>query len=124
MTAASLGVAHQRGGRLPSVAGVLKRLAEVCDRLLVAAFTIELTKKIPDGIAAVDTRRQLDLEPLHDRGQVVRVGCARGLGRGWCARGCTGNDEGQETSQHGEASAHHVRGPSVAASRTIPAGCA
>ena len=47
MTAASLGIADQRGGRLASVAGVLERLAEVRDRLLVAAFTAELTKKIP-----------------------------------------------------------------------------
>ena len=109
MAAATLGIAHKRIGSLSSVAGALQGLAEIRDRLLVAAFTAELTEKLPDRIAPVDIRRQLELEPLHDRKQVIHV--ARALGRGRCAEGGNCDDEGQEASQRGEASAHHVRMP-------------
>src|SRR5215510_171557 len=87
MTATSLGIAHERGGGLASVAGTLQRLAEVRDRLLVAAFTVELTERFPDWIAAGDARRELERQPLHDGGKVVGVGRARGLRRGRSAQG-------------------------------------
>src|SRR5262249_6401727 len=112
MTTAGLGIGHERGGSLASVAGTLQGLAEIRNRLLVAAFTAELTEKLSDGIASVDSRGQSELEPLHDRKQVIRVARPRSLGRGRSAHGGPCNDERQETSQRGEASARHVRMPS------------
>src|SRR5262249_46922794 len=91
------------------VAGTLQRLAEICDCLLVTAFTAELTEKLPNGIAAGDIRRQRELEALHDGDKIVRV--VRALGRGRCAEGGNCNDEKQKASQRDEASAHHVRMP-------------
>src|SRR5262245_21559070 len=100
MTAASLGIAQERSGRLASVAGTLERLAEVRDRLLVAAFTAELIEKLPDCIAPVNARRELERQPLHDGGEVLGVARARGLRRGRSAQGGAGGDgERQEQSQ-------------------------
>src|SRR5215475_12409979 len=111
MTTAGLGIGHERGGSLSSVAGTLQGLAEIRDRLLVAAFTAELTEKLSDRIAPRDIRGQSELEPLHDHKQVIRVARLRSLGGGRSVQGGTCNDERQETSQRGEASARHVRMP-------------
>src|SRR6266581_4433144 len=109
MTAASLGIAHQRSGSLTSVAGTFQCFAEVRDRLLVAAFTAELTEKLPDWIAPVDIHRQLELEPLHDAEKVVRVG--RVLRGGRSAENGARDEERQEQSQPGNARARHADAP-------------
>src|SRR5262245_21314800 len=118
MTSTSLGIAHQRGGSLASVAGTLQRLAEVRDRLLIAAFTAELTEKLSDWIVAGDVHRDLERQPLHDGDKVVRVACARGLrcGRSGGSGAC---DEGERQEQSQPAEARHADASSSSDSTEI-----
>src|SRR5215468_9376097 len=111
MTAASLGIAHQRGGRLASVAGILQGFAEIRDRLLVATFTVELIEKLSDWIAPRDVRREFERQPLHDGSKITWLGRARSLRRGRSAENGARNEERQQQSQPGNARARHAMPP-------------
>src|SRR5215467_15718447 len=66
---------------------------------------------LSDGIAPVDVDRERERQPLHDRKEAVRLGCARVLRGGGSAESGARNEKRQEQSQPGNARARHADAP-------------
>src|SRR5258708_39485102 len=65
--------------RSTPVAGILQRLAEISNGLLVARFTVKLCEMPPDRITSGDAHRDANLQTLHGGKELVHINALRRL---------------------------------------------